>query len=445
MRRRRRGHRRLAGGAELERLGARRDEAVERGLAQSRARPSRGGRGPRAPRRAARASAARCSSATASPDGAAHSTPMAHEDASRSLGASRRSRRSRRGTGSATSSTGAGADRTASRDASTAGAGCARCSTSSARRSSSSASCSRRGPTSSRRTSSPSCAGSRTTSRRSRSSEVARRRRGGARPHDRAGVPRVRRAPIASASIGQVHRARPARRRRRSSVKVQRPARRARSRPTSGCSTRRRGSLRERVRRSSSSTRGARRRVRALDPPRARLRARGAERGDLPPELRAATSASSCRASSGGTRRARLLTLECLRGHAGRATSTSSRWRPTSGATSRTACGRLDDDGLPARLLPRRPAPGEHLRPRRRAARPRRLRPGGKLTDDDMAKLTRLFVDAATENVERDPAAAPRARRALPARPRGGVPRASSRSSSTATTARGSPTSTRSR
>ena len=36
----------------------------------------------------------------------------------------------------------------------------------------------------------------------------------------------------------------------------------------------------------------------------------------------------------------------------------------------------VDGDDLPARLLPRRPAPGEHPRPRGSSHRPRRLRPG---------------------------------------------------------------------
>ena len=35
-----------------------------------------------------------------------------------------------------------------------------------------------------------------------------------------------------------------------------------------------------------------------------------------------------------------------------------------------------------------------------RPHRPRRLRAHGKLTDDDMSKLTRLFIDAASENIE---------------------------------------------
>ena len=69
----------------------------------------------------------------------------------------------------------------------------------------------------------------------------------------------------------------------------------------------------------------------------------------------------------------------------------------------------------------------------------------GKLTDDDMTRLTMLFVDAATENID----AIPRRLRELGVRydagARAGVPSASCRCSSTATTAPGSRTSTRSR
>ena len=39
----------------------------------------------------------------------------------------------------------------------------------------------------------------------------------------------------------------------------------------------------------------------------------------------------------------------------------------------------------------------------------------GRLTNEDMARLTRLFVDAATENVDALPRTARRSRRALPA------------------------------
>ena len=60
----------------------------------------------------------------------------------------------------------------------------------------------------------------------------------------------------------------------------------------------------------------------------------------------------------------------------------------------------VDGDDLRARLLPRRPAPGE--RARARGARIGLVDFGlaGKLTDEDMARLTRLFIDAATENVD---------------------------------------------
>ena len=51
----------------------------------------------------------------------------------------------------------------------------------------------------------------------------------------------------------------------------------------------------------------------------------------------------------------------------------------------------MDDDDLPARLLPRRSAPGEHPRARREAGTIGLVDFGavGKLTDDDMSKLTR--------------------------------------------------------
>ena len=69
----------------------------------------------------------------------------------------------------------------------------------------------------------------------------------------------------------------------------------------------------------------------------------------------------------------------------------------------------------------------------------------GKLTDEDMTRLTRLFVDAATENVDALPAPALRARASLPEGARGRSSGTRSRSSTTATTARASRASTRSR
>ena len=45
----------------------------------------------------------------------------------------------------------------------------------------------------------------------------------------------------------------------------------------------------------------------------------------------------------------------------------------------------------------------------------------GKLTDDDMSKLTRLFIDAASENIEALPKRLSRSRRALSEGARGAV------------------------
>ena len=106
----------------------------------------------------------------------------------------------------------------------------------------------------------------------------------------------------------------------------------------------------------------------------------------------------------------------------------------------------VDDDDLPARVLPRRPASGEHPRARR-ADQIGLVDFGavGKLTDDDMSKLTRLFIDAANENVDALPRAAGRPRRPLPEGARGGVRAPSCARSTTATTARASPRSTRCR
>ena len=177
---------------------------------------------------------------------------------------------------------------------------------------------------------------------------------------------------------------------------------------------------RGRPRRSSTRRRSiVKERVRALD----FIDARGARR-----RVRAARSA---RSSTTGTRRgtreafhrnfagrphvavpkvywsyttARVLTLEFLDG------TQLARPRPgrvlgRGAAPARVPDRRgVDDDDLPARLLPRRPASGEH--PRARVDGAIGLVDfglAGKLTDDDMAKLTRLFIDAASENVDAIP------------------------------------------
>ena len=63
--------------------------------------------------------------------------------------------------------------------------------------------------------------------------------------------------------------------------------------------------------------------------------------------------------------------------------------------------GDLDDDDLPPRVLPRRSASRERARARH-GEQIGLVDFGavGKLTDDDMSKLTRMFIDAAAENVE---------------------------------------------
>ena len=69
----------------------------------------------------------------------------------------------------------------------------------------------------------------------------------------------------------------------------------------------------------------------------------------------------------------------------------------------------------------------------------------GKLTDDDMSKLTRLFIDAASENVELLPKRLADLGVRYPQRARGRSCSSSCARSTTATTARASARSTRSR
>ena len=196
------------------------------------------------------------------------------------------------------------------RTARTAASASGRCSTSSGRPSSSSASCSRRARTSSRPTSSSSSRRSRTTSRPFPYSRGRARHPGGARPDHRAALPRLRgdagrggvdrpgapgdaaqRAPRrgegAATGRAAADRGRP-----RADV----PGRAARPRPRQGARVHRH--------------RLARRRVRAHDPPGARLPHGGAQRRAVPPQLRRA----SARARS-----ARLLELLALAGAHARA------------------------------------------------------------------------------------------------------------------------------
>ncbi len=121
----------------------------------------------------------------------------------------------------------------------------------------------------------------------------------------------------------------------------------------------------------------ARRRVRAVDPAGARLPARGAQRRHVPQGFRGPSARDDP---------ARLLDLHALthpdprrargdpaRGHRRRALVARAATAP------RVPDHRgVDDDDLPQRVLPRRPASGEHPRARARPARARRLRPDGE-------------------------------------------------------------------
>ena len=106
---------------------------------------------------------------------------------------------------------------------------------------------------------------------------------------------------------------------------------------------------------------------------------------------------------------------------------------------------RLDDDGVPARLLPRGSAPGEHLRARVRRARARRLRAGGEADRRRHGEAHAALRRRCDGERRRDPATPSRARRPLRRQRASRSSEASSRFSSTATTAAGSRTSTRSR
>ena len=188
----------------------------------------------------------------------------------------------------------------------------------------------------------------------------------------------------------------------------------------------------------------ARRRVRPLDPAGARLQARGAPRRELPPQLRRLGARGRAEGLLGLLQRPDA-DARVPRRHPAR------RPRPGDDLPRGAARARLpghadvDGDDLRARLLPRRPAPGERARARRRPDRPRRLR-AGRQAD----RRGHGAPDAALHR-RRD---RERRRAAAPARPSSAsaIRRSARRSSrprcaisSTATTAPASARSTRSR
>ena len=169
----------------------------------------------------------------------------------------------------------------------------------------------------------------------------------------------------------------------------------------------------------------ARRRVRAADPRRARLRARGTERRDVPTEL----PKRRARPRAEGV----LDLLAEPRAHAGVHRRRAAR-RPADRDAARAPSAsrahderRLDGDDLPGRLLPRRPAPRERARARRRHDRPRRLRrrrsPHRRGHDEADAHVHRRGAGAGRHA----PEAALRPRRSLPAGSRGRLSRAHQR------------------
>ena len=251
--------------------------------------------------------------------------------------------------------------------------------------------------------------------------------------------------PVAAASIGQVHRAtlpeRPHGGRQGAAARRRAPDRGRPRPPVPGGAAREGARARARLRRRAR----ARRRVRAADPAGARLPARGAQRAGVPPQLRRRPA----RARPEGP----LDVHAGARPHARMARRGAARRRRHARALARGAARPrvprrrdLDDDDLPPRVLPRRPAPREHARPAGGGDdRPRRLR--------RRRQAQRRRHDEADTAVHRRrggerrhaPEAPRRSRRALS---EGSARRSSSPScarSTTGTTARASPRSTPSR
>ena len=241
------------------------------------------------------------------------------------------------------------------------------------------------------------------------------------RPPDRAPLPRVR----PRAARGGVDRPgapcrAPERPRRRGQGPAPGRARADRSRPRPPLPGR---AHRERARpcaRLRGRARG-RRRVRPRDPPGARLPARGKERGHPAPQLRRAPARA---------RPARLLDVHARtrpdsrvhRGPPARRHRRGPLLDRGAEAPRGGDRGGLDDDGLPGRVLPRRPASGEHPRHPPGPDRARRLR-ARREADRRRPHESDTPVHRRREREHRRHSeAARRPRRALPEGARGRVP-----------------------
>ena len=186
------------------------------------------------------------------------------------------------------------------------------------------------------------------------------------------------------------------------------------------------------------------RRVRPLHPPGARLQARGSARRHVQAQLRRLRDGRRAEGLLGLLRRADAHARVPRRRAARRprARGDGGRDAPRTGLPRH---GHVDGDDLPARFLPRRSASRERARPRRRPDRPRRLRPRRQAHRRGHGAADAPLHRRGDRERRRAAAAARRARRPLSEGARGRVRQPSCASSTTATTARASPTSTRSR